>query len=175
MALGAKHNEMNFHVGDTVRIHYRIIEHEKIAGKTKRSVEEKVKERIQPYEGIVMSIKGVAENKSFTVRRLADQNIGVERVFPLVSPWIERIEVMQRGKPRRAKLYYLRNRGNLDVKAIHPETKKARAKRKATEAKKNKEAKKANETPKPTKATTKSPKKSTGSKGRTASRKVSSK
>src|SRR3989344_9009413 len=118
MALQTKHNEIVFHVGDMVRVYYRIIEHEKMAGKTKRSVVEKTKERIQPFEGLVISIKGAEENKSFTVRRLADQNIGVERVFPLISPWIEKIEVKQEGIVRRAKLNYLKGRGNLDVKAV---------------------------------------------------------
>ena len=126
MALRTAHNETIFSVGDTVRVHYRIIEREKKAGKTKRSVEEKVKERIQPFEGVVVGIKGSQENKSFTVRRLADQKIGVERVFPLVSPWIEKVEVKQKGKVRRAKLNYLRGRGNLDVKKVLEEKKRAK-------------------------------------------------
>ena len=124
MALQTTHKEITFHVGDTVRVHYRIMERETKAGKTKKSVQEEIKERIQPFEGVVISIKGSEENKSFTVRRMADQNIGVERVFPLVSPWIEKIEVKQPGKVRRSKLYYLRNRGNVEVKQIQSEVKK---------------------------------------------------
>jgi large subunit ribosomal protein L19 len=126
MALQTTHKETIFHVGDIVRVYYRIIEHEKIAGKTKRSVEEKTKERIQPFEGLVTGIKGSEENKSFTVRRLSDQNIGVERVFPLVSPWIDHVEVNQRGRVRRAKLNYLRKSGNLEVKPVIEKTKSAK-------------------------------------------------
>ena len=53
----AVHNDISFHVGDTVRVHYRIVEREKKAGKTKRSVKEEVKERVQPYEGVVISVQ----------------------------------------------------------------------------------------------------------------------
>ena len=112
MALQTTHKEITFHVGDTVRVHYRIMESETKGGKTKKSVTEEIKERIQPFEGVVISIKGSEENKSFTVRRMADQNVGVERVFPLVSPWIEKIEVKQPGRVRKTKLYYLKNSGN---------------------------------------------------------------
>ncbi|MBI4129707.1 50S ribosomal protein L19, partial [Candidatus Roizmanbacteria bacterium] len=87
MSVIAKHNDIPFHVGDTIRVHYRIIEKEKIAGKTKKSVKEEIKERVQPFEGVVMGVRGVAENKSFTVRRIGADNIGIERVFPLISPW----------------------------------------------------------------------------------------
>ncbi len=83
-----------FRAGDTVRIHYKIIEGGKV--------------RIQPYEGIVISRKGEGVSKTFTVRRIGADNIGVERIFPLYSPNIEKIEVKKRGKVRRAKLYYLR-------------------------------------------------------------------
>ena len=124
MVLQTTHKEITFHVGDTVRVHYRIMERETKAGKTKKSVQEEIKERIQPFEGLVISIKGSEENKSFTVRRMGDQNIGIERVFPLISPWIEKIEVKQVGRVRRAKLYYLKNRGNLEVKQVQQEVKK---------------------------------------------------
>lgn len=116
MALQAAHNEVPFSVGDTVRVFYRIIEREKKAGKTKKSMTEEVKERIQPYEGVVIGIKGVSENKSFTVRRIGANQVAIERVFPIVSPWIEKVEVTRPGKVRRAKAYYLRSRPNLDVK-----------------------------------------------------------
>lgn len=85
-----------FNVGDTVKVHFRIVEGEK--------------ERIQIFEGVVISRKGgeTAEAK-FTVRRVAF-NEGVERIFPLHSPRVERVEVTREGKTRRAKLYYLRER-----------------------------------------------------------------
>jgi large subunit ribosomal protein L19 len=115
MANQAIHSETTFHVGDTVRVHYRLIEKEKVAGRAKREVKEEVRERIQVFEGIVISIKGEAKNKTFTVRRIATGGIGVERIFPLFSPWIKKINVKIRGKVRRAKLYYLR--GEIGKKA----------------------------------------------------------
>ncbi len=85
-----------FNIGDTVRVHYRIVEGDK--------------ERIQIFEGVVIARKG-AESAvgNFTVRRVA-HNEGVERVFPLHSPRVERVEVVREGQVRRAKLHYLRER-----------------------------------------------------------------
>jgi len=85
-----------FKVGDTVKVHFRIVEGEK--------------ERIQIFEGTVISRKGNEQPEaSFTVRRVA-YGEGVERVFPLHSPRVERVEVVRQGRVRRAKLYYLRDR-----------------------------------------------------------------
>lgn len=85
-----------FGIGDTVRVHFRIIEGEK--------------ERVQVYEGVVIGRKGgETPNAKFTVRRVAF-GTGVERVFPLHSPRVERVEVVREGAVRRAKLYYLRQR-----------------------------------------------------------------
>lgn len=110
MANQAKLNDVTFNVGDIVRVHYRLIEKEKVAGKAKREVKEEVRERIQVFEGVVLTIRGSGENKSFTVRRIAADSIGVERIFPLNSPWIKKISVKKKGDVRRAKLYYLRER-----------------------------------------------------------------
>ena len=85
-----------FRAGDTVKVHYKIIE----GGKT----------RIQPFEGIVIAKKGQADSKTFTVRRMGADGIGVERIFPLLSPNIDKIDVVKLGKVRRAKLYYLRDK-----------------------------------------------------------------
>jgi large subunit ribosomal protein L19 len=85
----------SFQSGDTVDVHVKIVEGEK--------------ERIQIFTGIVISRKGSGLNESFTVRRLVGSE-GVERVFPLHSPIIDKIEAKKRGKTRRAKLYYLRDR-----------------------------------------------------------------
>lgn len=85
-----------FRPGDTIMVSYRI--------------HEEGKERIQPFEGIVIAIKGAGTSKTFTVRKLASQGIGVERIFPLYSPNIQKIKVIKRGKVRRAKLYYLREK-----------------------------------------------------------------
>ncbi len=85
-----------FRVGDTVRVHFRIVEGEK--------------ERIQVFEGVVIGRKGGESPEArFTVRRVAF-NEGVERVFPLHSPRVEKVEVKREGQVRRAKLYYLRER-----------------------------------------------------------------
>lgn len=89
-------NIPEFRPGDTVVVHYKIIEGDKA--------------RIQPYEGIVISKKGEGMSKTFTVRRIGADNVGVERIFPLYSPNIAKIDVVRRGKVRRAKLYYLRER-----------------------------------------------------------------
>jgi large subunit ribosomal protein L19 len=86
----------DFRAGDTVRVHYRIIEGDKT--------------RIQPYEGIVIARKGTGSSKSFTVRRIGADNIAIERIFPLFSPNIEKIELVKTGDVRRAKLYYLREK-----------------------------------------------------------------
>ncbi|MCX7845700.1 MAG: 50S ribosomal protein L19 [Dictyoglomaceae bacterium] len=79
--------------GDTVRVHYRIVEGEK--------------ERIQFYEGVVIAKKHGGLRETITVRKVV-QGVGVERIFPLYSPFVEKIEILRRGKVRRAKLYYLR-------------------------------------------------------------------
>lgn len=85
-----------FNVGDTVRVHFRIVEGDKT--------------RIQVFEGVVISRKGRESAQArFTVRRVA-YNEGVERVFPLHSPRVEKVEVIREGQVRRAKLHYLRER-----------------------------------------------------------------
>ena len=84
-----------FVVGDTIRVHFKIIE-----GKT---------ERIQAYEGICIGIRGKGLAQTCMVRKIS-YGVGVERVFPVHSPKIARIEVVRRGRVRRAKLYYLRDR-----------------------------------------------------------------
>src|SRR5579863_8009433 len=86
-----------FRPGDTIRVHVKLREGE--AGKEK--------ERIQPFEGVVIKRRGHTAGASFTVRRVSF-GIGVERIFPLHSPMISSIEVVQQGDVRRAKLYYLR-------------------------------------------------------------------
>ena len=84
----------SFGPGDTVTVAYRI--------------KEGNKERIQQYRGVVIKINGQGDKKRFTVRKISD-GIGVERIFPMESPFIESITVNKYGKVRRAKLYYLRN------------------------------------------------------------------
>ncbi len=115
---GENKKEVTFHVGDTVRVHYKLIEKEKVAGKTKREVKEETHERTQAFEGIVLSIKGAGDNMMFTVRRIGTAAIGVERIFPLISPWVRKIEVKKRGDVRRAKLYYLRNKTGREASRV---------------------------------------------------------
>ena len=94
-----------FRPGDTVRVHVRITEM-KYDQKQRKMVE---RSRIQPFEGIVIRKRGSGLGATFTVRKIT-QGIGIERIFPLYSPYIEKIEVRRRGKVRRARLYYLRDR-----------------------------------------------------------------
>ena len=89
-----------FNPGDTVRIHVRLRE---------EGEKGKEKERIQAFEGVVISRRGRLASATFTVRRVSF-GIGVERIFPVHSPTIAQIEVIRRGKVRRSKLYYLRER-----------------------------------------------------------------
>lgn len=84
-----------FKVGDTVKVHFKIVE-----GKT---------ERIQAYEGLVICMKNSRIGKTFTVRKNS-YGVGVERVFPMHSPRVVKVEVMRPGKVRRAKLYYIRDK-----------------------------------------------------------------
>ena len=84
-----------FRVGDSVKVHVRVREGEK--------------ERIQIFHGMVIAMKGGGTGSTFTVRKISD-GIGVERIFPLHSPILGKIEVVRRGRVRRAKLYYLRER-----------------------------------------------------------------
>jgi large subunit ribosomal protein L19 len=83
-----------FKVGDTVKVHVKIVEGEK--------------ERIQPFEGVVIRKKKGGIRSTFTVRKIS-YGIGVERIFPIHSPRIDRIDVVSRGEVRRARLFYLRN------------------------------------------------------------------
>ena len=90
-----------FRIGDTVKVYVKIKEGDK--------------ERVQMYEGVVIARKGQGLTETFTVRRMA-YGVGVERTFPVHSPKLEKIEIARRGKVRRAKLYYLRNKVGKDSK-----------------------------------------------------------
>jgi large subunit ribosomal protein L19 len=92
-AFAVEQNHPEFKSGDTITVAYRIVEGNK--------------ERVQQYRGVVIKISGHGELKRFTVRKMSD-NIGVERIFPMNSPFIESITLNKVGKVRRAKLYYLR-------------------------------------------------------------------
>lgn len=96
-----------FNVGDTIKVHTRVVEGDK--------------ERIQIYSGIVIGRKGTGINENFTVRRVS-YGEGVERVFPLHSPRIAKIEVERRGAVRRAKLNYLRSRKGKSATTVKDRT-----------------------------------------------------
>jgi len=83
-----------FSTGDTITVHYKIIEGSK--------------ERIQQYRGTVIQRKGKGITETFTVRKMSG-SVGVERIFPVASPFIEKIDVNKKGKVRRARIFYLRN------------------------------------------------------------------
>jgi len=90
-----KENPDVFKIGDTVKVHFRIIE-----GKN---------ERVQVYEGLVIAMKNAQVGRTFTVRKNS-YGVGVERIFPLHSPRVAKVEVVRQGKVRRAKLYYIRGK-----------------------------------------------------------------
>jgi large subunit ribosomal protein L19 len=96
MSLKFKHQDTIASIGDTIRVHQEITE-----GKTKR---------LQVFEGIVIAIKNRGRNKSFTVRKIGANNIGVEKILPVYLPSIKKIEVKRKGTVRRSKLYYLRDK-----------------------------------------------------------------
>ena len=98
MALKAQHKDSEVAIGDTVSVVQEVREGDKI--------------RKQVFEGMVITIKGRGENKSFTVRRIGAQKVGIERIFPLAAPTIEKVEVVRKGLRgvRRAKLYYTREK-----------------------------------------------------------------
>ncbi|MCL2193027.1 MAG: 50S ribosomal protein L19 [Treponema sp.] len=92
----------SFKIGDTVKVHFKIIE-----GTDAKTG--KAKERIQVYEGLVIAMKNSGIGKTFTVRKNS-YGVGVERIFPVHSPRVARVEVVRQGKVRRAKLYYIRGK-----------------------------------------------------------------
>ena len=92
---GFKKDITDFNVGDTIRVSVKVVEGDK--------------ERIQPFDGVVIARRGGSTRETFTVRKISF-GVGVERIFPLLSPNIDKIEVLKRGSVRRAKLYYIRGK-----------------------------------------------------------------
>lgn len=107
MGLKTLHNETEFGVGDRIRVHQKIKEGEK--------------ERSQIFEGMVIALKNRKEGKTITLRRIGVGNIGIERIFPLTSPLLEKIEVVKRGTPgvRHAKLYFTREKSPKEIAEIY--------------------------------------------------------
>lgn len=129
MALSTVHNETRFGVGDRIRVQQRIKEGEKT--------------RLQSFEGMVIGIKGREENKTFTVRRIGEAQIGIERIFPIIAPTIEKIEVVKKGLrgSRHAKLYYTRDKSRREIDKIYSRSNRRElAKVQATPSKTSKKA-----------------------------------
>ncbi|OGM13605.1 hypothetical protein A3A76_03185 [Candidatus Woesebacteria bacterium RIFCSPLOWO2_01_FULL_39_23] len=107
MSLTLKFGENMFGVGDKVKVYQRI--------------KEANKERTQIFAGIVIKIKGDVDNKSFTVRRLGANQIGIERIFPAKSPTLTNVEVTKMGVKgvRKAKLYFIRNKSKKEIDLIY--------------------------------------------------------
>lgn len=123
----AREDEMpQFNPGDTIAVHVRVVEGSK--------------ERIQVFKGIVIAINGRGNNRKFTVRKMSS-GVGVERVFPISSPSIAKIEIEKQGDVRRSKLYYLRDRIGKKARVREKEqprmdeTQRAEAKKAKEEAK----------------------------------------
>lgn len=116
-------------IGDTIKVHHKIKEDDKT--------------RTQVYEGVVISIKGRELNKSFTVRKISSAAIGVERIWPVNSPNISKVQVVKKGKVRRSKLYYLREiTGKLALKIKEVDKKTSTQKSAHKEVKSKSEKKK---------------------------------
>ena len=103
----------DFKPGDTLRVHFKIVEG--------------ANERVQVFEGLCISRKNAGLRATFTVRKIS-YGVGVERVFPLHSPRVQQIEVVRRGRVRRAKLYYIRDRVGKAAKVAERLTKKSKEK-----------------------------------------------
>lgn len=98
---GFKRDVGEFNIGDTVKVFVKVVEGDK--------------ERIQPFQGVVISRKGSGTRETFMVRKVSF-GVGVERIFPVCSPNIDRVEIIKKGDVRRAKLYYLRGKKGKSAK-----------------------------------------------------------
>lgn len=107
MALKTRHQNTVFGVGDRVKVTQKVKEGEKT--------------RFQALEGMVIGIKGRGDNQTFTVRRIGVGQVGIERIFPIASPTIEKVEVVKSGVSgvRRAKLYYVRDQSRKEIEKIY--------------------------------------------------------
>ena len=113
MANQFTYKDTTFGVGDTLNVTIKVVEGDKT--------------RKQVFTGLLIAIKGKGDNKSFTVRKIASHSVGVEKIFPVLSPDILSITLKSKGKVRRSKLYYLRDRKGreaLRVKSVKQEKKK---------------------------------------------------
>jgi len=112
MSLTTTHNDVQFGVGDKIRVHQKIKEGDK--------------ERTQIFEGMVIGINNRENGRTITVRRVGEAGVGIERIFPLGSPFIEKIEQVKKGTAavRHAKLYFTRDKAPRQVEEIYTKTAK---------------------------------------------------
>lgn len=112
MALKIKHKDIEFGVGDRIRVYQKIKEGEK--------------ERVGFFEGMVLGIKGMGERKTFLVRRIGEAGIGIERIFPISLPTITEIKIIKKGTKgtRHAKLYYTREKSTREIEKIYTRNKR---------------------------------------------------
>lgn len=110
MAIKTTHKDEKFGVGDTVKVFQKIKEGEKT--------------RLQVFEGMVIGIKGRGTGKSFTVRRIGEAKVGIEKIFPIESPVVDHVEVIRTGMKgaRHAKLYFTRSKAKRDIEEIYSRT-----------------------------------------------------
>ena len=112
-AASAKNALPKLRPGDTVRVHVKVkeatIKEDKAVGMKGKGVKEEIRERVQIFEGLIIGLRGAGARATVTVRKISFGE-GVERIFPLNAPTIEKIEVIKHAEVRRAKLYYLRSR-----------------------------------------------------------------
>jgi large subunit ribosomal protein L19 len=94
--------EQTIHIGDTIKVYYKSREKDKL----KRQI----------FNGILLAIKGAGNNKMITVRKGTKDKIGVERIFPVNSPWLEKVVVVKKGRARRAKIYFIRKLSETDLR-----------------------------------------------------------
>ena len=116
MTLSTTHNETSFGVGDVIRVHQKTTE------KSKKTD----KHRIQIFEGTVIRIKGRGMGKTFTIRRIGAQKIGIEMIYPVALPSLQKIEVVRSGTKgaRQSKLYYLRDKSKKETELIYTREKR---------------------------------------------------
>lgn len=128
MALRLTHKEIEFGIGDRVKVSQKIKEGEKF--------------RVAVFEGMVIKIRGVGGRKMFTLRRIGEAAIGIEKIFPVDLPSIEKIEVVKKGTMgvNRAKLYYTREKSTKEIDKIYSRAKRREMSKAQTEVKKVKKA-----------------------------------
>lgn len=119
MAIQAIFKETSFGVGDTIKVHQKVTEVDQSSNEAKKT-------RTQIFQGMVIDIRGKDMGKTFVVRRIGTQNIGIEQIFPFSSPLLEKIEVVREGKRgvRHAKLYYTRDKSKREIETIYTRAKR---------------------------------------------------